>query len=146
MSRALTIGQQSETCHQRTPAGWSVVAARHLGVQPATAESWLHGRQPIYLQLAAVIRALVTHEEVELLAKVDTHLDAARSTLPIPVLDDELIQKAVEADEMEAIARERYLLHRSHATLKGWRLALESQRGMGFLLLLAVQNEERLSA
>ena len=141
-----TLPHATENRQQRKPAGWALVVARRLGVEAVTVETWVHAHDSIQHRLAAVIRGLVECEEVELLAKVEVSLDAARSTLPIPPLDDELIQKAVEADELEAIARDRYLIHRSEATLRSWRLALESQRGMGFLLLLAVQQEERNAA
>lgn len=141
----LRIHQGGDSRQQRKPSGWSVLAGRELGVAAVTVETWVHSASPIQIRLAAIIRALVQHEEVDLLAKVDTCLEAARSTLPIPALDDELIARAVEADELECIARNDYLLHRSQATLKAWRLSLERQRGMGFLLLLAVQNEERLA-
>lgn len=137
-----TLPLNAPSRQQRKPARWSELVARDCGAAPVTVETWIHAHDSIQHRLAQVIRRLVECEEVELLAKIDVLLDAARATLPIPALDDELIEKAVEADEMEAIARERYLLHRSEASLKAWRRALESQRGMGFLLLLAVQREE----
>jgi hypothetical protein len=127
---------------KRAPAGWARLAADLLHLAPESVEFMVHGPKPIHIRLAAIIRGLAVRGEVELLAKIEAELDAARAGLAIPEFSDEIIAEAVEADEEEAIARDRYLLKRSHDSLKRWRIAQETARGRGFLLLLATQRHE----
>lgn len=137
-----TMPQDSRPQNKRTPARWAERAAEGTGLSPATVEYNVHGPLPLQERLATIIRALIEEGEVGLLAKIEAPLDAARAMLPIPEFDAELIRRAVEADEEEAIARDAYLLSRSAADLRKWRIAQETARGLAFLLLLATQREE----
>lgn len=130
---------------QRAAPRWAARAGRDLGLRPTTVETRVHGPVPVQQEVAVILRRLIEEGHPQLLAKVAAPIEAALAGIPVLALDADLICRAAEADEEEAIVRARYQAAPGPVTLKAWRIAIETQRTWSLRLLVALAAEERLS-
>jgi hypothetical protein len=130
---------------QRQAPRWASRAARDLGLGPSTIESRINttSRRTAQDELATILRRLIETGNLRLAEKVAAPILAALASIPVPALDADVICRAVEADEEEAILRARYQATPSPATLRAWRVGLETARASALPLYLALVAAER---
>lgn len=116
-------------------------AAPALGLRPGTVHQLVHGRAAIHVRLAEIVRAAATLGDVLFIERVLAPIEAARASLPTPVLTPELIQQAQASDAAEEVAETVYHTSPTLPHLRCWLTALERQRADSFLLLVALREE-----
>ncbi|NOT08966.1 MAG: hypothetical protein HOP28_12275 [Gemmatimonadales bacterium] len=131
--------------YQRRAARWAELAA-YRSVRPATLEADVHGAEPIQERVGHILLGALRAGDLAVYAKVMAPIDAVIERLPPVDLAQlsSLIHRYVAADEGECIARGMALVEKTAEAYRGWRLALELQRGLSLEMHRALRALELL--
>jgi len=130
--------------YPRTPARWATDAARALGLRPMTVESLVHGRRPVHLTTAEIVRAAVRWGDPALAGKVLAPILAAQHDQPEITVDEALVP-AQEADAAEEVAQTRYQQTPTAAHRRAFLDASRAQLATTAQLIRALEVEELLA-
>lgn len=139
---ASTVRPASDRRYQRHAPRWADAAARALGVRPATAEAMVHGKQPLHLRVAALVRAASELGDAALVGKLTAPIDDARRAAPHPNLTPGLIEDVQVADLEEDRAESAFLARPTFSNRHSWLIALRVQNTRSGDLIRALEEME----